>query len=525
MARPVALSCLVLACLALSVPVDARFLLHKHGKHHKHAHLHHGQCKTIAQVLHETPSLSRFAKAFDDAHVPFISGLVNDPHARATFLAVQDEHLGTGNTVFDEAPIRFQQHTILDRVKTCKAKAGDTYTTLAGTKLTVVIDASAHKGRKLQQVSTAWTTLLDQVLPEESEATAAAEAVPNSERPVSNFAVALPEGQPEGRPMPQGEHGPKHGLKHGQNEEHGPKHGKNGERPHGKHHGEHNDDDDHEWHHGKHGKGHGKGHGKHGHWHGKHRHHDWSAKNMVAHAISRAKAKAMAHGALYLQSNVTSQRVKVLGSVHACEGTVLLVSAFLNAPPTPDPVIVLAAQQSYFAHKAMHAQHEGGHRHHHPEHRHHHGYVQCLKHAFKVWGHRLEHLFRPHVPHHKKPCKHAKRHGKHAKTAEHDVPNDPELLAYYAAHERTAMGQTGQSAQAAAVIEAVDAAVANVVDAPKKEGRVTVYKLPAAGFAQQRLADPRAITLEEVNHMPLVLPSAADEAVREVRKWLDGLLW
>lgn len=29
----------------------------------------------------------------------------------------------------------------------------------------------------------------------------------------------------------------------------------------------------------------------------------------------------------------------------------LLVSAFLNAPPTPDPVIVLAAQQSYFAHK------------------------------------------------------------------------------------------------------------------------------------------------------------------------------
>lgn len=125
------------------------------------------------------------------------------------------------------------------------------------------------------QVSTAWTTLLDQVLPEESKAAVAAEAVPESERPVSNFAVALPEGQPEGRPMLRGELGPKHG----------PKHGKNEERPHGKHHGEHhgehNDDDDHEWHHGKHGKGHGKGHGKHGHWHGKHRHHDWSAKDMV----------------------------------------------------------------------------------------------------------------------------------------------------------------------------------------------------------------------------------------------------
>jgi hypothetical protein len=27
-----------------------------------------------AQVLHETPSLSRFAKAFDAAHVPFLTG-------------------------------------------------------------------------------------------------------------------------------------------------------------------------------------------------------------------------------------------------------------------------------------------------------------------------------------------------------------------------------------------------------------------------------------------------------------------
>jgi hypothetical protein len=29
----------------------------------------------VLQVLHETPSLSRFAKAFDDAHVPFITGV------------------------------------------------------------------------------------------------------------------------------------------------------------------------------------------------------------------------------------------------------------------------------------------------------------------------------------------------------------------------------------------------------------------------------------------------------------------
>ena len=29
------------------------------------------------------------------------------------------------------------------------------------------------------------------------------------------------------------------------------------------------------------------------------------------------------------------------------QGTVLIVSAFLNAPPTPDPVVVLAAQSSY----------------------------------------------------------------------------------------------------------------------------------------------------------------------------------
>lgn len=37
-------------------------------------------------------------------------------------------------------------------MQTCKAKDGDVYSTLASTKLTVVKDSPAHKGRKLQQV-------------------------------------------------------------------------------------------------------------------------------------------------------------------------------------------------------------------------------------------------------------------------------------------------------------------------------------------------------------------------------------
>jgi hypothetical protein len=37
-------------------------------------------------------------------------------------------------------------------MQTCKAKDGDVYSTLAGTKLTVVKEPAAHNGRKLQQV-------------------------------------------------------------------------------------------------------------------------------------------------------------------------------------------------------------------------------------------------------------------------------------------------------------------------------------------------------------------------------------
>ncbi len=49
-------------CAHYFLAVSARDLLHKHGKHHeggKHHghHQGHGKCKTISQVLHETPSL------------------------------------------------------------------------------------------------------------------------------------------------------------------------------------------------------------------------------------------------------------------------------------------------------------------------------------------------------------------------------------------------------------------------------------------------------------------------------------
>jgi hypothetical protein len=478
----------LLLLITLSGAVDARSLLHKHHHHGGK----HGHCKTIAQVLHETPSLSRFAKAFDDAHVPFITGLVNDPHARATLLAVQDEHLGTGDTVFDEAAIRFQQHTIMDRVKTCKAKDGDVYSTLAGTKLTVRRDAAANKGRKLQQVSTAMTSLLA-VLPGD------AEDVPKSVRPVSNAAFAVP----EAKEAAHGEH-----SKHAKAHKHGKHHGCKGKKHwkgkhHWKAHGEWNDDDDDHAH-----KKQGKGHGNH-HW----KHHAFSAKDMVAHALVKAEHKAAKHGALFLQSNVTSQRVKVLGSVHACEGAVLIVSAFLNAPPTPDPVVVLAAQRPYTPHQA-------GHRHHHGEgHAHHHSWLGCLKHAMKVWQRRLEHLFSHGKPYGKR-CHGKHRHGKHAKIEKHDPPNDPELLAYYAAHER-AQGEHGVKAQAA-LAGAVQAAVSKVVDAtPQQVGRVELKALPARVVTEmQRLVDPRAITFQEVNHTPLVLPSAAAEAWRDLRNWL-----
>ena len=49
--------------------------------------------------------------------------------------------------------------------------------------------------------------------------------------------------------------------------------------------------------------------------------------------MARSEAKS---GKLYLLNRATSQRVQVLGSLKACSGRVLLVSAFFNAPPSPD---------------------------------------------------------------------------------------------------------------------------------------------------------------------------------------------
>ena len=39
----------------------------------------------------------------------------------------------------------------------------------------------------------------------------------------------------------------------------------------------------------------------------------------VHHAFEKAKRKAAKHGAVYLQSDATSQRVKVLATIRACE--------------------------------------------------------------------------------------------------------------------------------------------------------------------------------------------------------------
>ncbi len=56
----------------------------------------------------------------------------------------------------------------------------------------------------------------------------------------------------------------------------------------------------------------------------------------VADALAHGEAKSGSHGKLYLLNRATSQRVQVLGSMKTCSGRVLLVSAFFNAPPSPD---------------------------------------------------------------------------------------------------------------------------------------------------------------------------------------------
>ena len=45
-----------------------------------------------------------------------LTGLFADADAKTTFLAVPDGLLGTGDTVFQQAHLRFLQHTIVDDV-------------------------------------------------------------------------------------------------------------------------------------------------------------------------------------------------------------------------------------------------------------------------------------------------------------------------------------------------------------------------------------------------------------------------
>lgn len=64
----------------------------------------------------------------------------------------------------------------------------------------------------------------------------------------------------------------------------------------------------------------------------------------MAEVLAHADGKAAAHGKLFLVNQATSQRVQVLGSLRACSGRVLLVSAFLNAPPSPELGAVAALE-------------------------------------------------------------------------------------------------------------------------------------------------------------------------------------
>ena len=56
---------------SVALAVSGRVLLHKH--HHEHGH-HEDKCHSISDVLQGAPHLSRFAKALDDAHLPFLTG-------------------------------------------------------------------------------------------------------------------------------------------------------------------------------------------------------------------------------------------------------------------------------------------------------------------------------------------------------------------------------------------------------------------------------------------------------------------
>ena len=76
-------------------------------------------------------------------------------------------------------------------MQTCKAKDGDTYSTLAGTKLTVVKDSAAHNGRKLRQVGSWCTAACLNSLPLTGHCGPEQVALPTADAGTSLHAVVL----------------------------------------------------------------------------------------------------------------------------------------------------------------------------------------------------------------------------------------------------------------------------------------------------------------------------------------------
>lgn len=61
----------------------------------------------------------------------------------------------------------------------------------------------------------------------------------------------------------------------------------------------------------------------------------------------RRRAIDVYNGNVYLQNKANSQRVQVYGEIKACKGVVLIVSAFLNAPPSPESLKATAPEASH----------------------------------------------------------------------------------------------------------------------------------------------------------------------------------
>ena len=62
-----------------------------------------------------------------------------------------------------------------------------------------------------------------------------------------------------------------------------------------------------------------------------------------------ARAEASRHATLFLVNQATSQRVQVYASIKGGSGVVVLVSNFLNAPPSPNLEAAAAVERAFFA--------------------------------------------------------------------------------------------------------------------------------------------------------------------------------